>query len=125
MKFRPFGDRIAVRVIPAQEIKARGGLVLLEGKMDALQGEVVGVGRGFLLQDGTWKPSGLKEGDVVAFAKFSGSELKLVGKPGEDEFRDVLDLKILRIDEVMGVVEHEDGSPSAAAAKFQEEARTG
>jgi len=113
MKFLPFGDRIAVRVIAAAEVKGRGGVVLLEGRLDALRGEVVAVGQGFLLQDGSWKPSGLKEGDMVAFAKLSGSDLKLVGNPGKDETQEVLELKILRVDEVMGVVVLDEKAPRA------------
>jgi chaperonin GroES len=121
MKFTPYGDRIAVRVIAEDEVVSEK-VIQLKGRLDALKGEIVGVGQGIVLPDGSFRPSGLREGQLVTFAKLAGSDLKLAGKPDAAGKQEVLDLKILRLDEVMGVVDYED--ESAAAAEFPEEART-
>jgi len=122
MKFTPMADRIAVEVVPEDEVRRRY-IVELKGRLDALKGVVVAVGPGFMLPDGTYKPSGLHPGDTVMFAKLAGSDLRIFGKSkGPDDDPEVLDIKILRFDEVMGVVDYEDGG--AHAAEFPQEART-
>ena len=67
------------------------------------QGEVVAVGSGKLLQDGTQRPLQLKVGDQVLFSKYAGQTVKVDG----DEL-------LMREEEVMGVFEHEQEAKKVA-----------
>jgi chaperonin GroES len=59
------------------------------------EGEVVAVGKGKRLEDGTVVPLDVQVSDRILFGKYSGSDIKLDG----DEFL------IMREDEVLGVLE--------------------
>jgi chaperonin GroES len=59
-----------------------------------MQGEVVAVGKGKLLNSGEVAPLEVKVGDKVLFGKFAGSEVKL----GDDE------LLVMREEDIMGVL---------------------
>jgi len=76
MKVRPLGDRIVVRRQKPEETTA-GGIVLPDSAKNKPQkGEVLAVGTGRLLKDGTRKPLQVKEGDVVYFTTWAGDEFK-------------------------------------------------
>jgi chaperonin GroES len=94
MKIRPLHDRILVRRIAEQETM-RGGIIIPDSAKEKPQeGEVMAVGNGKLLENGTRVPLDVKEGDRILFGKYAGSEVKIDG----DEFL------ILREDEVLGVL---------------------
>ena len=76
MKVRPLGDRLVVRRNKSADTTA-GGIVLPDSaKNKPQQGEVLAVGPGRLLKDGTRKPLQVKEGDVVYFTTWAGDEFK-------------------------------------------------
>ncbi len=76
MKVRPLGDRLVVRRSQAEETTA-GGIVLPDSAKNKPQkGEVLAVGPGRLLKDGTRKPLQVKQGDVVYFTTWAGDEFK-------------------------------------------------
>ena len=78
MKVRPLGDRIVVRRQQAED-KTAGGIVLPDSAKNKPQkGEVLAVGPGNLLKDGTRKPLQVKAGDVVYFTTWAGDEFKHV-----------------------------------------------
>jgi len=92
---RPLNDRIIVRRTEEQE-QMRGGLYIPDtAKEKPQEGEVIAVGNGKLLDNGTRISIDVKAGDRVLFGKYAGTEVKLDG----EEFL------ILREDDVLGVVE--------------------
>jgi len=95
MTLRPLHDRILVKRIEEKE-QIRGGIIIPDtAKEKPQEGEVIAVGQGKVLDNGTRVEMALKAGDRVLFGKYSGSEVKLDG----EEFL------IMREDEVLGVIE--------------------
>lgn len=95
MNIRPLYDRIVVKRIAEEETKIGGIIIPDSAKEKPQQGEVVAVGKGKRLDDGTVAALEVKVGDKILFGKYSGSE---VPKLGEDYL-------IMREDEVLGVLE--------------------
>lgn len=78
-KLRPLADRVVVKVLESEE-KTKGGIFLPDtAKEKPQQAKVVAVGPGKTLDDGKKSPVDVKEGDVVLFAKYSGTEVKVDG----------------------------------------------
>jgi len=76
---RPLDDRVLVRPEEAEE-KTAGGIVLPDtAKEKPARGEIIAVGIGKLLENGTRVPMSLKVGDRVIYGKYSGSEIKIDG----------------------------------------------
>jgi len=95
MALRPLYDRIIVKR-KSEEEKTRGGIIIPEtAKEKPLEGQVISVGQGRALEDGTVRPLQLKAGDRILFGKYAGTEIKVDGE----------DLLILREDDVLGVIE--------------------
>ncbi len=79
-KIQPIDDRVVVARLE-EEDKTPGGIILPEtAKEKPQQGKVMAVGPGKLLDDGTRAKMSVKKGDVVIFAKYSGSEVEVDGK---------------------------------------------
>jgi chaperonin GroES len=80
MSLKPLGNRVVVEPIEQEEITA-GGIVLPEtAKEKPQKGNVLSVGPGDRDEDGKYIPMDVKEGDVVLFAKYAGTEIKVDGK---------------------------------------------
>jgi chaperonin GroES len=95
MKVRPLQDRLLVRRVEEQE-KTKGGIIIPDSaKERPLEGEVIAVGNGKRLEDGTLVPLDVKKGDRILFGKYSGTEIKVDG----------IEHLILREEEVLGVIE--------------------
>jgi len=95
MKVRPLQDRLLVRRIEEQE-RTKGGIIIPDtAKERPLEGEVLAVGNGKRLEDGTLVSLDVKKGDRVLFGKYSGTEIKVDG----------VEHLILREEEVLGVIE--------------------
>jgi chaperonin GroES len=93
MSFRPLHDRLLVKRIEEQE-QTKSGIVIPDtAKEKPQQGEVVAVGTGRRLKDGTIIPLDLRVGDRIIFGKYAGSEVVLEGE----------EILILREDEVLAV----------------------
>jgi chaperonin GroES len=104
MKFRPLHDRVVVRRIEAED-KTAGGIIIPDtAKEKPQQGEVVAVGPGARDEQGKLTPLDVKPGDIVLFAKWSGTEVKLDGK----------ELLIMKESDIMGVLD-KPASVKAAA----------
>ncbi|WP_045858200.1 co-chaperone GroES [Teredinibacter purpureus] len=74
MKIRPLHDRVVVRRKEEEQTSA-GGIVLPgSAKEKPNQGVVVAVGSGRVLDNGENRPVDVKEGDVVVFGKYAGSD---------------------------------------------------
>lgn len=94
-KFRPLHDRILVKRTAAEE-KSKGGIIIPDSaKEKPIEGEVIAVGNGKVLDDGKVRPLELKVNDRVLFGKYSGTEIKIEGE----------EHVILREDEILGVLE--------------------
>ena len=95
MNIRPLDDRIVVEPMEAEE-KTAGGIVIPDtAKEKPQKGKVLAVGEGKLLDDGSRAKPSVKKGDVVLYAKYGGTEIKVEGK----------DLLILRESDVLAKVE--------------------
>ena len=77
---KPLGDRVVIRVAKEEE-KTVGGIVLASVAKEKPQtGEVIAVGEGRVLENGTKVPMEVKIGDTVMFEKYSGTEVELDGE---------------------------------------------
>ena len=78
-KLRPLADRVVVKVLESEE-KTKGGIFLPDtAKEKPQQAKVVAVGPGKTLDNGNKSQVDVKEGDVVLFAKYSGTEVQVDG----------------------------------------------
>ncbi|CCQ50208.1 co-chaperone GroES [Crocosphaera watsonii WH 8501] len=76
---KPLGDRIFVKVSPAEE-KTAGGILLPDNAQEKPQiGEVVAVGPGKRNDDGSRSELDVKVGDKVLYSKYAGTDVKLSG----------------------------------------------
>nr|WP_324390668.1 co-chaperone GroES [Aggregatilinea sp.] len=81
MKLRPLADRVVIEPIEREETFAGGALVLPEtAKEKPQQGRVLAVGAGRTDEDGDRIPMDVKVDDIVLFAKYAGTEIKLDDK---------------------------------------------
>lgn len=95
MKIRPLHDRVIVKRLES-ETKTAGGIVIPDSAAEKpVQGKVVAVGKGKILEDGSVRPLDVKIGDKILFGKYSGTEVKVDG----DE------LVVMREEDVMAVIE--------------------
>lgn len=95
MKIRPLHDRVIVRRLE-EERKSAGGIVIPDSATEKpVQGEIMAVGKGKILENGNVRPMELKKGDKVLFGKFSGTEVKIEGQ----------EVLVLREEDIMGVLE--------------------
>jgi len=94
MKVRPLHDRMLVRRIEEKET-AKGGIIIPDtAKEKPMQGKVLAVGNGRVLDNGKTLALDVKVGDRVLFGKYSGTEIKIDGE----------EVVIVREDEVLAVM---------------------
>lgn len=96
MNIHPLGDRVLVKPIKEEEVTA-SGIVLPEtvDKEKKMEGEVIAVGPGKLLENGSRAIMEVKVGDKVIFEKWGGEEVKV----GKEEY------KILSVEKILAVIE--------------------
>ncbi|MBU6504377.1 MAG: co-chaperone GroES [Betaproteobacteria bacterium] len=95
MKIRPLHDRVIVKRLE-EERKTASGIVIPDTAAEKPdQGEILAVGKGKVMEDGSIRPLEVKVGDKVLFGKYSGQTVKVHG----DE------LLVMREEDIMGVVE--------------------
>lgn len=96
-KVRPLDDRVVVSVSKKKE--TAGGILLPDVAQDRPQkGEVLAVGPGRMLDDGTRAAMSVRVGDVVLFAAWAGNEIKDLGD----------DVLIMREADCLGVMVPEE-----------------
>jgi chaperonin GroES len=77
VKLQPLADRLVVKPIEREEV-TKGGIVLPDtAKEKPQEGEVVAVGPGRLSEDGKRITMDVKVGDIVVYAKYGGTEIKI------------------------------------------------
>ncbi|MFO1351525.1 MAG: co-chaperone GroES [Gammaproteobacteria bacterium] len=95
MKIRPLHDRVIVQRLE-EEKKSPGGIVIPDTAAEKpIQGKVLAVGKGKLLDNGQRLTPAVKEGDKVLFGKYSGTEVKIDGA----------EYLVMREDDIMGVLD--------------------
>lgn len=94
MNIKPLGDRVLVKPLKEEEMTA-SGIVLPEtvDKEKKMEGEIVAVGPGKLLESGERAVMEVKVGDKVLFEKWGGEEVKV----GKEEYKILDQEKILAI----------------------------
>ena len=104
MKIRPLHDRVVVKRLEEKEV-VRGGILIPDtAKEKPQEGEVLAVGNGKILDNGTRVAMDVKVGDRILFGKYAGSEIKIDGE----------EYLIMREDDVLAIL---TGAPEPAAAK--------
>lgn len=95
MKIRPLQDRIIVKRVEAEE-KTKGGIIIPDSaKEKPMQGEVIAVGTGRILEKGKKQPLEVKSGDRVLFSKYAGTDIKIDG----------VEHLIMKEDDILGIIE--------------------
>jgi chaperonin GroES len=93
-KVRPLHDRLLVKRIEETET-VKGGIIIPDSAKEKPQeGEVIAVGNGKILDNGSKVALDVKAGDKILFGKYSGTDIKIDGE----------EYMILREDEVLAVI---------------------
>jgi chaperonin GroES len=95
MKFRPLHDYVLIKRIDAAEERVGGIIIPDTAKEKPQEGEVLAVGPGKMLEDGTRRAVAVAVGNKVLFGKYAGTEITV-----DDEER-----LVLRESDILGVVE--------------------
>ena len=94
MKIRPLQDRILVKRLE-ETLKTKGGIIIPDtAKEKPMEGKVVAVGKGKVLEDGSQRALDVKVGEKILFGKYAGTDVKI----------DEEDYLIMREDDILGVI---------------------
>jgi len=94
MNIRPLQDRVLVKRVDEEE-RTKGGILIPDSAREKpMEGKVVAVGNGKILENGTKVTPEVKAGDRILFGKYAGTEVKI---DGEEHL-------ILREDDILGVL---------------------
>ena len=95
MNIRPLHDRVVVKRTEEEKLSP-GGIVIPDSATEKpMRGEVLAVGEGKLLDDGTVRALTLKKGDKILFGRHPGTEIKLDGE----------DIVVMHEDAVLAILE--------------------
>ena len=95
MKIRPLHDRVIVKR-ESEEEKTKGGIIIPDtAKEKPVEGKVIAVGAGKLMDDGKKQPLEVKKGDRVLFGKYAGTDIQI---DGEEHL-------IMREDDIIAIIE--------------------
>ncbi|MBI3440560.1 MAG: co-chaperone GroES [Proteobacteria bacterium] len=104
MKFRPLHDRVLLRRLES-DTKTAGGIIIPDtAKEKPAQAEVIAVGTGTRDENGKLQPLDVREGDLVLFSKWSGSEVTIDGE----------ELLVVKESDIMGIIESAKKKSKAA-----------
>jgi len=96
MQLRPIGDHVIVKAIKEEEVSA-AGIILPEtvDKERPERGEVLAVGPGRMLDNGSRAPMEVKIGDKIVFKKYAPDEVKIQ----KEEYL------VIRLEDIIAVIE--------------------
>jgi len=95
MKARPLSDRVLLKRIEEKGEVKKGEIIIPDtAKEKPMEGEVISVGPGKMMEDGKRSPVDLKAGDRVLFGKYAGTDIKI-----DDE-----EYVIMREEEILAVI---------------------
>lgn len=92
---KPLGDRIVIKVIEDTEQTSGGIFIPDSAKEKPQKGEVVAVGQGKMNDKGEREPMDVKTGDMVLYAKYAGTDIKMDG----------IEYKILSVKDALAIIE--------------------
>ena len=95
MKIRPLHDRVIVKRLEEDRTSPGGIVIPATAAEKPVQGKIVAVGKGKILDNGQVRPCDIKVGDKILFGKYSGAEVKLEGE----------ELVVMREEDIMAVFE--------------------
>lgn len=102
MKIRPLYDRVVIKRVEEKGAAMRGGIYIPDSaKEKPEEGEVMAIGKGKRLEDGTVVALDVRVGDRILFGKYTGNDITVEGT----------EYMIMREDEILGIL---DGQPVAA-----------
>lgn len=94
MKFRPLHDRVLLERIE-EDSKTAGGIIIPDtAKEKPMKGKIVAIGSGTRDESGKIVPLDVREGDVVLFSKWSGTEVTIEGR----------EMLVMKESDIMGVI---------------------
>ncbi|NDF12471.1 MAG: co-chaperone GroES [Proteobacteria bacterium] len=103
MQIRPLHDRVLVKRIE-EETKTSGGIIIPDtAKEKPTRGEIIAVGSGARDENGKLIPLDVKAGDIVLFAKWGGTEVKVDGQ----------ELIIMKESDILAIVENKKSKKAA------------
>lgn len=92
---KPLGDRIVIKVIEDTEQTSGGIFIPDSAKEKPQKGEVVSVGEGKMNDKGEREPMDVKAGDVILYAKYAGTDIKMDG----------VEYKILSVKDALAIIQ--------------------
>ena len=92
---KPLADRLVIKIIDDVQQTSGGIFIPDSAKEKPQKGEVVAVGSGKTLDSGEKEPMEVKVGDVVLFAKYSGTDVKV----------DDVEYKIISVKDALAILE--------------------
>ena len=95
VNLKPLGDRVVIEPLEKEENTASGIILPETAKEKPQEGEVVAAGPGRLDDNGKRVEMDVKKGDIVLFAKYAGTEIKIDDKK----------LLILKESDILAIVE--------------------
>lgn len=94
-KIKPLHDRVLVKRVEAEEKTASGIIIPDSAQEKPQEGEVIAVGPGKVMDNGSKAELSVKAGDKVLFSKYAGTEISL----DDDDFL------IMREDDILGIIQ--------------------
>ena len=95
IKIQPLGDRVIIKALEPKEVR-KGGIIIPEtAKEKPQEGEVVAVGKGRVLENGSVQAPEVKVGDKVLYGKYSGNEITT--KDGQE-------LLIMKEEDILAII---------------------
>jgi chaperonin GroES len=94
MTIRPLHDRVIVKRLE-EDRTSPGGIAIPATAEKPVQGKIVAVGKGRILDNGQVRPCDVKVGDKILFGKYNGTEVKVDGQ----------ELVVMREEDVMAIIE--------------------
>ena len=79
VKIRPLGDRVVIKPANKEEVSAAGVILPDTAKEKPQKGTIIAVGPGRTLDNGTRQAPEVSEGQLVLYAKYAGTEVKIEG----------------------------------------------
>ena len=95
MAIIPLNDRVLIKAIEKEDERIGGIIVPDTAKEKPQEGEVVAVGPGRMLEDGSRQPPSVAVGDTILYGKYAGTEIKHDGQ----------DYLIMREDDILAKIE--------------------
>ena len=95
MRIRPLHDRVIVKRLEEDRTSPGGIAIPATAAEKPIQGKIVAVGKGRILENGQVRPCDVEVGDKILFGKYNGTEVKVEGE----------DLLVMREEDVMAVFE--------------------